>query len=78
MTGPRPTDGIRIIGWGTALPDKTVTNADLEAKFRGNASVVLSTARAEEVIRGVNALATGAPLAPLLAALTPEPARIPR
>jgi 3-oxoacyl-[acyl-carrier-protein] synthase III len=25
-----PSRGARIVGWGTALPDKTVTNADLE------------------------------------------------
>jgi 3-oxoacyl-[acyl-carrier-protein] synthase III len=25
--------GIRIVGWGDALPDKTVTNADLEARL---------------------------------------------
>jgi 3-oxoacyl-[acyl-carrier-protein] synthase-3 len=25
--------GMRIAGWGTALPDKTVTNADLEARL---------------------------------------------
>lgn len=25
--------GLRILGWGTALPDKTVTNADLEARL---------------------------------------------
>jgi 3-oxoacyl-[acyl-carrier-protein] synthase-3 len=28
--------GARIIGWGTALPDKTVTNADLEATLDTN------------------------------------------
>jgi 2-methylcitrate dehydratase PrpD len=59
-------------------PDRPLTRADLEAKFRGNAAVALSPARVEEVIRGVSALATGAPLAPLLAALTPDPPRIPR
>ena len=25
--------GTRIAGWGTSLPDKTVTNADLEARL---------------------------------------------
>lgn len=25
--------GLRVAGWGTALPDKTVTNADLEARL---------------------------------------------
>ena len=25
--------GIRIVGWGTALPDKVITNADLEARL---------------------------------------------
>ncbi|HEX5267499.1 MAG TPA: beta-ketoacyl-ACP synthase III [Acidimicrobiales bacterium] len=25
--------GIRLVGWGTALPDKVVTNADLEARL---------------------------------------------
>ena len=25
--------GMRIVGWGTALPDKTVTNADLEGRL---------------------------------------------
>ena len=29
----QPTRGIRITGWGTALPDKVVTNADLEARL---------------------------------------------
>lgn len=30
MSSPTPTRGIRITGWGTALPEKVVTNADLE------------------------------------------------
>jgi 2-methylcitrate dehydratase PrpD len=59
-------------------PDMPLTGADLEAKFRGNAATALPPARVEEVIRGVRALAMDAPLAPLLAALTPDPAGIPR
>jgi 3-oxoacyl-[acyl-carrier-protein] synthase-3 len=30
VSSPTPTRGIRITGWGTALPEKVVTNADLE------------------------------------------------
>jgi 2-methylcitrate dehydratase PrpD len=53
-------------------PDAPLTRAEIEAKFRGNAGLVLPSARVEAVIRAVDGLAAGAPLADLLASLTPE------
>lgn len=32
-TGGRPPVGARIVGWGTALPDRVVTNLDYEARL---------------------------------------------
>lgn len=52
-------------------PDAPLTRGELEAKFRGNAALALSSAEVERVIRSVNGLATGEPLAELLAALAP-------
>jgi hypothetical protein len=53
-------------------PDAPLTRGEIEAKFRGNAGLVLSPARVDGVIRAVDGLAGGAPLADLLASLTPE------
>jgi 2-methylcitrate dehydratase PrpD len=58
-------------------PDIPLTREDLEAKFRGNAALDLPGAQIEAVIRGVSGLATGAPLADLLASLTPQASRPP-
>ena len=52
-------------------PDMPMSQGDLEAKFRGNATLGMSAAQAERVIRTVNGLATGGALADLMAALTP-------
>ncbi len=56
-------------------PDAPLTRGELEAKFRGNAALALSSEHAERVIRTVHGLAADAPLADLLAALTPERTR---
>jgi 2-methylcitrate dehydratase PrpD len=53
-------------------PDAPLTRAEIEAKFRGNAGLVLPPARVDGVIRAVDGLAGGAPLAGLLASLTVE------
>jgi 2-methylcitrate dehydratase PrpD len=53
-------------------PDAPLTRAELEAKFRGNAALVLPEAQAERVIRHVDDLTAGAPLSGLLAALSVE------
>jgi 2-methylcitrate dehydratase PrpD len=52
-------------------PDAPLTRAEVETKFRGNAALVLPADQVEGVIRAVDGLAAGAPLADLLAALTP-------
>jgi 2-methylcitrate dehydratase PrpD len=52
-------------------PDDPLTRGDVEAKFLGNATRVLSRERASRVVESVDGLATDAPLAQLLAALTP-------
>jgi 2-methylcitrate dehydratase PrpD len=53
-------------------PDAPLSRGELEVKFRGNATLVLPDDRAERIIQSVRGLATGAPLADLLAALTPS------
>ena len=53
-------------------PDAPLTRAEIEAKFRGNAALVLPPDRVERVIQAVNGLAGGAPPAELLAALAVE------
>jgi 2-methylcitrate dehydratase PrpD len=52
-------------------PDAPLTRAEIEAKFRGNAGLALPAGQVERVIAAVRGLADGAPLAELLAALTP-------
>ncbi len=52
---------------GAELP---MTRDELEAKFRGNAGLVMSAAQASQVIRTVNALATEASLRGLVESLT--------
>ena len=47
-----------------------MSQGDLEAKFRGNATLGMSAAQAERVIRTVNGLATGGALADVMTALT--------
>jgi hypothetical protein len=44
----------------------------VEAKFRGNAGLVLPPVQVDAAVRAVAALATGTSLAELLASLTPE------
>jgi 2-methylcitrate dehydratase PrpD len=56
-------------------PDAPLTRAELQAKFRGNAALALPQAQGERVIRNVYDLATGGPLAGLLAALSVEGTR---
>lgn len=56
-------------------PDAPLTRGELEAKFRGNAALALSSDRVEGVIRSVYRLSAGEPLADLLASLTPEGTR---
>ena len=51
-------------------PDAPLTRAEVEAKFRGNAALALPEARIGGIIRSVDALADGGPLAALVAALT--------
>jgi 2-methylcitrate dehydratase PrpD len=53
-------------------PDAPLTPGEVAAKFRGNAGLVLPPAQVDAAMRAVDALATGAPLADLLASLTPE------
>ena len=53
-------------------PDAPLTRGELEAKFRGNATLVLSDAKAERVIRHVYDLPAGGPITGLLAALAVE------
>ena len=52
-------------------PDAPLTRAEIEAKFRGNVGLALPEHKVEAAIRAVDGLAAGAPLAELLAALTP-------
>jgi 2-methylcitrate dehydratase PrpD len=52
-------------------PDDPLTRRDVEAKFRGNAGLALAPERAAGIVQAVDGLAGDAPLAPLLAALTP-------
>jgi 2-methylcitrate dehydratase PrpD len=51
-------------------PDAPMPRDELEAKFCGNATLAVSAAQAERVIRAVNGLATGGALADVVAALT--------
>jgi 2-methylcitrate dehydratase PrpD len=51
-------------------PDMPVPQGELEAKFRDNATLVMSAAQAERVVQTVNGLATGGALADLMSALT--------
>jgi 2-methylcitrate dehydratase PrpD len=53
-------------------PDAPLTRTEVEAKFRGNAGLTLPPDQVEAVIRAVDGLAAGAPLAELLVSLTPE------
>jgi 2-methylcitrate dehydratase PrpD len=50
-------------------PDAPLTRGELEAKFRGNAALVLPDEQVEGVIRGAGDLLEGGPLTGLLAAL---------
>jgi 2-methylcitrate dehydratase PrpD len=52
-------------------PDNPLTREEIEGKFLGNATLAVSRGQAERAIKGVNGLATGAPLGELLAALRP-------
>jgi 2-methylcitrate dehydratase PrpD len=52
-------------------PDAPLTRAEIEAKFRGNAGLALPAGQVDRVIAAVVGLASGAPLAELLASLTP-------
>jgi 2-methylcitrate dehydratase PrpD len=53
-------------------PDAPLTRGEVEGKFLGNAALALPRDRAERVVKAVEGLAADAPLAELLAALTPE------
>ena len=53
-------------------PDAPLTREELEAKFRGNAGLVLPPERVERAIRSVHALAGGGSVADVIAAITPE------
>src|SRR5439155_22578322 len=53
-------------------PDAPLTREEIEAKFRGNAALVLPSARADAIIRAVSGLAAAPSLKDLVAALTPE------
>jgi 2-methylcitrate dehydratase PrpD len=52
-------------------PDAPLTRQEVQAKFVGNASLVLPREQAERVIRTVDGLAADTPLGELLAALRP-------
>ena len=52
-------------------PDAPLTRAEIEAKFRGNAGLVLPAGRVERVIQAMGELETTGPLTRLLAALAP-------
>ena len=53
-------------------PDAPLTREEIEAKFRGNAALVLDAAQVERVIVAVNGLTASASLADLLAAVAVE------
>jgi len=53
-------------------PDAPLTRAEFEAKFRGNAALVLPDAQVERVLRAVDGLVDAASLAHLLTALRVE------
>jgi 2-methylcitrate dehydratase PrpD len=53
-------------------PDAPLTRDEIEAKFRGNAGLVLPADQVEQVIRATSTLAGAGSLAGLLAALTPS------
>jgi 2-methylcitrate dehydratase PrpD len=53
-------------------PDAPLSRAEVEAKFRGNASLALPAPQVERVIQSVHALASGGALTELLAALAVE------
>ena len=52
-------------------PDAPLTHAEIESKFRGNATLALPPGKVERVIQAVNRLAADTPLTELLASLTP-------
>ena len=52
-------------------PDAPLTAAEVAAKFRGNASLTLPAARAEDIVRAVDALPASPSVDGLVAALTP-------
>jgi 2-methylcitrate dehydratase PrpD len=56
-------------------PDAPLARAELEAKFRGDAAIVLPDGQAGRVIQHVHDLVADAPLAGLLSALTVEETR---
>jgi 2-methylcitrate dehydratase PrpD len=56
-------------------PDAPLTAAEIEAKFRGNASLTLPAARADAIIHAVRGLAAAPDLKSLITALTPENSR---
>jgi len=53
-------------------PDAPLTREELEAKFRGNAGLVLPPEQVERAIRSVHALAGGGSVTDVVAAITPE------
>jgi 2-methylcitrate dehydratase PrpD len=52
-------------------PDSPMTRDEIESKFRGNASLVMSTDQASRVVRTVDALATAPNVRSLMESLTP-------
>jgi 2-methylcitrate dehydratase PrpD len=54
-------------------PDLPLAPEELEAKFRGNAGLVLPSGQVEEIIHGIRGLAGGAPPGALFAALARRP-----
>jgi 2-methylcitrate dehydratase PrpD len=57
-------------------PDAPLTRAELEAKFRGNASLALPPSCADLIIRAVSRLAAAPNLDELITAITPDPESI--
>jgi 2-methylcitrate dehydratase PrpD len=53
-------------------PDAPLSRAELEAKFRGNAALVLPPGRVDSAIAAVHALARSRDVRALIAAITPE------
>jgi 2-methylcitrate dehydratase PrpD len=51
-------------------PDSPMTWAEIESKFRGNASLVMSTDQVSRVVRAVDALAAESSLGRLMESLT--------